>query len=103
MRLTPRISLWFSARPASPDDLLQRARRQDYGNGSAVLHDFNAAQRRDVVNEPAESFFAWLADISLHNLAILAKTVSAASLWPRSAWPTLQRTGRLHGGAGAGK
>ena len=32
------------------DPLPARARREDYGNGAAMPDDFNAAQRRDVIN-----------------------------------------------------
>ena len=52
MRLAPQSAL--VPRAPTPPDLLEHARRQDYGNGSTVLYDFNAAQRRDVVKESAE-------------------------------------------------
>jgi hypothetical protein len=80
VRLAPRSPLVLWA-PSSPN-LLQCARRQDYGNGSTVLHDFNAAQRCDVVKESAEVVFRMTCRYALHILAILANTTSAASAPP---------------------
>ena len=77
MCLAPRSALVLRA-PSAPN-LLQRARRQNYGNGSPVLHDFNAAQRRDVVKESAEVVLRLTCRYSLHSLAILAKTRITAS------------------------
>ena len=55
MRPPPRFLLSLHA--TGPANRLQRARREHYGNDSTVLLDFNAAQCRDVVKEPAEIVF----------------------------------------------
>ena len=55
MGLTPRSALVLCA--PDPANLLQCSWRQDYGNGSTVVDDFNAAQRRDAVKESAEVVF----------------------------------------------
>ena len=84
MCLAPRSALALGA--PGPPSLLQCVRRQNHGNQSAVLHDFNAAQRRNVIKKPAEVVFRLTCRYPFHILAILAET-----LWDASQWPMIDR------------
>lgn len=97
MRLAPRALRVLYAR--GTPDLLQCSRRQDHRNGSAMLDDFDAAQRRDVVKKSAKVVFCMACRYLLHILAILAKTSPSAS--PLSKALSFTRTRRRGVSVGA--
>ena len=76
MLLAPRAH--FTLIGSGTADFFERPRRKNYRNQATVLHDFHAAESRDIFQEAAEVVFRVACGYGLCHLAILAK------IWTRT-------------------